>query len=211
MLVALSGVARSEDGKSKAATNPTFEKLKKLVGTWVETDKDGRPTQKIASIIRLTAGGSAVHETLFPGDDMEMISVYHLNKDDVLMTHYCMLGNQPRMKADPASPPNKIRWVFTGGTNLDPSKDAHMHGFNRHHHRRGSYPNRRRSLGRRQAIRGTLRLFETSPQEVGRVSRPVCLPILRWAASLERPGDPLYGLTRQPQNEKSHGLRPWDF
>ena len=128
LFVALAGVSRSEDGKSKAHSNATFDKLKQLVGTWVEADKDGKPTEKVASIIRLTAGGSAVHETLFPGGDMEMISVYHLDKDDVLMTHYCMLGNQPRMKADPASPANKIRWVFTGGTNLDPSKDAHMHG-----------------------------------------------------------------------------------
>ena len=43
------------------------------------------------------------------------------------MTHYCVLGNQPRMKADPKSPPNQIRFVFAGGTNLDPAKDMHMH------------------------------------------------------------------------------------
>jgi hypothetical protein len=44
------------------------------------------------------------------------------------MTHYCVLGNQPRMKADPASPPNQIVWKLAGGTNFDPAKDAHMHG-----------------------------------------------------------------------------------
>ena len=43
------------------------------------------------------------------------------------MTHYCVLGNQPRMKADPKSPPNQIKWLFAGGTNLDPAKDTHMH------------------------------------------------------------------------------------
>jgi hypothetical protein len=43
------------------------------------------------------------------------------------MTHYCVLGNQPRLKADPKSAANQIKWVFTGGTNLDPAKDAHMH------------------------------------------------------------------------------------
>ncbi len=118
----------ADDGKGKSATNPTFEKLKKMVGTWVEADKDGKPTDKVVSVVRLTASGSAIHETLFPGDPMEMISIYHLDKDDVLMTHYCMLGNQPRMKADPATPPNKIKWNFVGGTNLDPAKDAHMHG-----------------------------------------------------------------------------------
>lgn len=128
VLMLLTATARGEDepvgGQSQ---NPTFEKLKKLSGTWMEADKDGKPTDKVVSIIRVTAGGSAVHETLFPGDPMEMISVYHLDNDDLLMTHYCMLGNQPRMKADPASPPNQIRWKFVGGTNLDPTKDAHMH------------------------------------------------------------------------------------
>ena len=58
---------------------------------------------------------------------MEMMSVYHLDKGDLLMTHYCVLGNQPRMKADPKSPANQIRWQFAGGTNFDPAKDMHMH------------------------------------------------------------------------------------
>ncbi len=117
-----------EETKPTTATNSAlFEKLKSLVGTWVEADKDGKPTDKVASIVRLTAGGSAVHETLFPGDAMEMVSVYHLDKGDVVMTHYCMLGNQPRMKADPSSTTKKIQWNFAGGTNLDPAKDTHMH------------------------------------------------------------------------------------
>lgn len=128
MLVVLNTVGRGEDVPAKAQpTNPKFEKLKKLAGTWVEADKDGKPTDKVVSIVRVTAGGSAVHEVQFPGDPMEMVSVYHMDKGDLLMTHYCMLGNQPRMKADPASPANQIRWKFAGGTNLDPAKDMHMH------------------------------------------------------------------------------------
>ena len=43
------------------------------------------------------------------------------------MAHYCVLGNQPRMKADPKSPANQIVFRFAGGTNLDPKKDKHMH------------------------------------------------------------------------------------
>ena len=107
--------------------NPTFERLKKLAGTWVEADKDGKPTEKVVSVVRVTAGGSAVHETLFPGQPQEMVSVYNLDKGDVVMTHYCVLGNQPKMKADPASPKNQIHFAFAGGTNLDPAKDMHMH------------------------------------------------------------------------------------
>ena len=129
LLLTCAVTCRSEETApvTKSNTNPAFEKLKSLAGTWVEVDAVGKPTDKVFSVVRVTAGGSAVHETIFPGGDMEMISVYHMDDEDLLMTHYCMLGNQPRMKADPASPANMIRWQFVGGTNLDPAKDAHMH------------------------------------------------------------------------------------
>ena len=56
-----------------------------------------------------------------------MVSVYTADGPDLIMTHYCVLGNQPRMKADPKSPSNQIVFRFAGGTNLDPAKDKHMH------------------------------------------------------------------------------------
>jgi hypothetical protein len=108
-------------------TNAGLEKMKKLAGTWVAADKDGKPTNQVASIIKVTAGGSAVHETLFPGQPHEMVSIYTAQGPDLIMTHYCVLGNQPRMRADLKSLPNKIVFRFAGGTNLDPAKDKHMH------------------------------------------------------------------------------------
>jgi hypothetical protein len=127
-VLALSATSRGEDAvKAAPATNPSLEKLKALAGTWVEADKDGKPTDKVVSVIKVTAAGSAVHETYYPDSPMEMVSVYHLDKGELVMTHYCALGNQPRMKADPKSPSNQIKWVFAGGTNFDPAKDMHMH------------------------------------------------------------------------------------
>ena len=108
-------------------TNAGLEKMKKLVGTWVAADKDGKPTDQVVSIIKVTAGGSAVHETLFPGQPHEVVSVYTADGPDLIMTHYCVLGNQPRMKADPNSQSNQIVFHFAGGTNLNPAKDRHMH------------------------------------------------------------------------------------
>lgn len=108
-------------------TNAALEKLKQLAGTWLVADKDGKPTDQVASIIKVTAGGSAVHETLFPGLPHEMVSIYTVEGSDLIMTHYCVLGNQPRMKADPNSPSNQIVFRFIGGGNLDPKKDKHMH------------------------------------------------------------------------------------
>lgn len=122
------GFAAEKAEKTPAApTNAGFEKLKKLVGVWVAADDKGQPTEQVVSIVKLTAGGSAIQETLFPGQDMEMISMYTVDGGDLVMTHYCMLGNQPRMKADPKSPANKLIFEFVGGGNLDPQKDKHMH------------------------------------------------------------------------------------
>ena len=110
-----------------APTNANLEKMKKLAGTWVAADKDGKPTDQVVSVIKLTAGGSAIQETLFPGQDHEMVSIYTTDGPDLVMTHYCMLGNQPRMKLDPKGKANELKFVFAGGTNLDPAKDMHMH------------------------------------------------------------------------------------
>ena len=129
MLIALGPVARGDDkpATTSAAAHPGLERLKKLTGTWVAADTDGKPTDQIVSIIKVTAAGSAVQETLFPGQPQEMVSIYHRDGADLVMTHYCALGNQPQMKADPDSPPNQVRFKFVGGTNLDPAKDMHMH------------------------------------------------------------------------------------
>src|SRR5919201_6023740 len=127
-LAAWAGAADKPEAPTAARANhPGLERLKKLAGEWVATDAQGKPTAQVVSVVKVTAAGSAVHETIFPGQPQEMVSVYHLDGADLVMTHYCVLGNQPRMKADPTSPPNRIRWVFAGGTNLDPAKDMHMH------------------------------------------------------------------------------------
>jgi hypothetical protein len=131
LLLSLSWASYGGDkGGANASTTPSnaaLEKLKKLAGTWVSVDKDGKATDQVVSVIKVTAGGSAVHETLFPGQPMEMVSVYTVDGPDLIMTHYCVLGNQPRMKADPNSPSNQIVWRFAGGSNLNVAKDKHMH------------------------------------------------------------------------------------
>ena len=129
VLLAVATVGRGGDkaGEKAGASQPALERMKKLAGTWVAVGEDGKPTEQVVSVIKVTAAGSAVHETLFPGQPHEMVSVYTRDGDDLMMTHYCALGNQPRMKADPKSPANQIHFQFAGGSNLDPAKDKHMH------------------------------------------------------------------------------------
>ena len=102
LLAAISLAAFGDEKGSGIPTPPTnagFETMKKLVGTWVQADEEGKPTDTVVSVIKLTAGGSAIHETIFPGQPQEMISVYTVEGDDLVLTHYCAAGNQPRMAA----------------------------------------------------------------------------------------------------------------
>jgi hypothetical protein len=127
VVVALAVGARAEDPKPDGAKSPGLDKIKKLVGTWVAADEKGQPTDQVVSVFKVTAAGSAVQETFFPGTGHEMVSIYHADGKDVVMTHYCALGNQPKMKLDPASTDKELKFAFVGGTNLDPAKDMHMH------------------------------------------------------------------------------------
>lgn len=106
----------------KKNTSPGFEALKKLAGEWTGTGPDGKPgTIKF----KTTAGGSVLVETMFPGTEHEMITVYHMDGPDLVMTHYCMMGNQPRLKADSAGETKKLSFKSVGGTNMK-LEDMHM-------------------------------------------------------------------------------------
>lgn len=105
-----------------------FETLKTLAGEWQGNTltEDGEPG---ATRFRVTAGGHAVEEIMFPGTGHEMVNMYHLSGDELLVTHYCSSGNQPEMKLDTAaSKPGDLVFVFAGGKRLDPATDSHIHG-----------------------------------------------------------------------------------
>lgn len=113
----------AEDPKTPIDAKAAFAKLKGLAGEWNATGD-----HPATVVYKVTAAGSVVVEELFPESDHAMISVYHLDGDDLTMTHYCAAGNQPRMKLDrAASTPEVFVFAFNGGTNLDPAKDTHMH------------------------------------------------------------------------------------
>src|SRR3954452_11089494 len=126
-------VLGEEKGKTAVDAKSAFARLKTMAGTWQnKIDDAGKDHHEGGGkvIYRLTGAGSALIETDFPDSDHEMVSVYHLDGDDLRMTHYCAVGNQPRLKLDRAnSTPDKLVFVFDGGTNLDPAKDLHIHGM----------------------------------------------------------------------------------
>lgn len=100
-----------------------FEKLKSLVGEWQGTG----PHASTNVSYQLVSGGSAVMETLMPKGEPDMITIYHLDGDKLMMTHYCSIGNQPRMQAEASgSESNKLNFTFVDVTNMTKPSDGHM-------------------------------------------------------------------------------------
>ena len=91
------------------ALQAAFARLKRLEGSWDEAEY-GRVVE-----YRLTGEGSALIEE-FTGDP-PMTTVYHLDGDDLRLTHYCNAGNQPRMKAA-VYQDNTLKFDFVDVTNL---------------------------------------------------------------------------------------------
>lgn len=120
------GLMADGQPESKVNAAKAFERLKSLKGEWVDNTGTFGPKDKVAVVYEVIGNGSAVMERLFQGQPHEMVSMYHLDGDRLVMTHYCAAKNQPRMQAGRISD-DRIDFDFAGGTNFDPAKDSHMH------------------------------------------------------------------------------------
>lgn len=130
ILVLVAGAAFAAPPAPAASAKPVpaaFERFKALAGEWVAAE-DGEMAKRGDLVARyaVTAAGSAVVETVFPGSPHEMVTVYHADGADLVLTHYCMEGNQPRMRAKDAAG-TRFAFAYDGGTNIDPKRDRHMH------------------------------------------------------------------------------------
>ncbi len=122
----LSFAGTTESPKDDATV--AFARLKGLAGEWEAKSAEignARVTNEVVS------GGSVVLER-FTSDKLpaggEMLTVYHLDGDRLLLTHYCMAQNQPRMVVrcfDPAK--GELDFDFLDATNLASPGAGHMH------------------------------------------------------------------------------------
>ena len=110
-----------------------FARLRLLEGNWKGTYAwTGARTAsgEMTATYHVTGNGSAVIEELIVDGKPAMTSAYHLDKDDLRMTHYCAAGNQPRLKAGSIDlSKNLIRFDFVDITNLASPDAPHVHGF----------------------------------------------------------------------------------
>jgi hypothetical protein len=115
-------LARTPDQPSNAAQ--AFEKLKTLVGTWEATTSKG----KVTTTFELASKGTALIEHLTVASGEDMVTVYYVDGNRLILTHYCEGGNQPRMQATTFDANSQsIDFHFVDGTNVQTPGTMFMH------------------------------------------------------------------------------------
>jgi len=123
-------VAQSDDAPEAITydAQSAMDFLKTLSGDWVsETASTEHGVNTPVASFRVSAAGSTIVETTGAGTPNEMTTVFHLDGDQLLQTHYCALMNAPVLRFDPSTTPGELNFVFHGGTNFDKAVDAHYH------------------------------------------------------------------------------------
>jgi hypothetical protein len=110
---------------SQNKTADGFDRLKTLVGEWGAAGEDGKP---FTSSFRLVSNGTALEETFQTDKDNQMVTLYVPDGNRVALTHYCSMGNQPRMESPVVTATSdEFVFAFTGATNLASPEVMHMH------------------------------------------------------------------------------------
>jgi hypothetical protein len=114
ILVTLSAIAQEPEPRVPAA-NPQFNALKTLAGEWIMAMPDGKTASQT---YRVVSGDSAILlDTNVPGES-NMITMFNPDGQRTVATHYCSMGNQPRMVSSGTDTKN-IAFKFKDVTNDD--------------------------------------------------------------------------------------------
>jgi hypothetical protein len=120
------GLLRAASAQTNEPTNATvaLEKLNTLAGRWEASTTIGTAI----ATYEVVSGGTAVLEDLSIPGQHNMIAVYYVDQNRVLLTHDCDRGNQPRMQASGLdATTNSIDFHFLDVTNLAEPDAMHMH------------------------------------------------------------------------------------
>lgn len=104
-----------------------FKHFKEMEGTWKAKSTRGWTE---TTVVQVAARGSAVVSRSFFDDEPKndgMVTVFFIDNDRLLLTHYCEAGNQPSLVASSIDDESqRVTFSFLGGTNLE-RHPGHMH------------------------------------------------------------------------------------
>jgi hypothetical protein len=114
--------------------NPAWDKLKTLVGDWKGTysgtDEGAQGMGEVRISYELVSNGTTLKETMDSGHDTSMITMYHLDGNRILATHYCSMGNQPRLVASGLGGDGRtLAFSFVDATNVSGPDSELMKGL----------------------------------------------------------------------------------
>ncbi len=92
--------AAAQEMHPAARSTPAFDQLKSLAGEWERTSTQG---SKVTLTYQVVSNGSVLMERLKGPGESEMITMYSLDGDHIVATHYCSAGNQPTMQTPTAA------------------------------------------------------------------------------------------------------------
>jgi hypothetical protein len=120
--------AGGQGREDAAAARAAFDRFKTLAGEWEGKSTAGWTGAATYTVIgRGSAVLSSSKHSAHPGDEESMATVYHLDGDRLVLTHYCVARNQPRLVATKVTEGGRrIEFTFLDGTNLPSRNAGHM-------------------------------------------------------------------------------------
>jgi len=122
------GAGDHDEHHPTVVDDPRFEFLERLEGRWTSPAEGEMPAGVFE--FRVTAGGTAIEEREMIGTPMEMLTVYSMDGANLVGTHFCVLGNQPRVVAAETVVDGTLTFACNGKPgNAESHAEEHVHGW----------------------------------------------------------------------------------
>lgn len=103
-----------------------FAELCEMVGNWQGVNEEGHD---VSIAYSLNANDTVLVEHWFFHNDMEALTIYHLDGRQLMATHYCPVGNQPRLDLMRRTADGTLEFEYRSATNLPDFAVDHQHAF----------------------------------------------------------------------------------
>lgn len=113
---------KSQDAEVALSPQQQFELFRSWKGRWQVAE-----TTALQIVFEETARGTTVVERWEVGDGLHSMTVYHMDGDALVATHYCPQGNQPRLQTTSISS-GAVRFEFRDVTDLNEG-ESHTHAL----------------------------------------------------------------------------------
>jgi hypothetical protein len=123
--IALAACGPASVHAAEPDASAVFAALKALVGDWRSADAASATRVSYS----LTANGTTLVESWTMSPTRQSLTVYTMDGERLLATHYCPQGNAPRMQLEETDESGAHRFEFVDGANLQDPQGHHEHAF----------------------------------------------------------------------------------